>query len=64
MEVMARTLFRSLRATRVLPDYLQLWPGHGAGSACGKALGAMPTTTLGYERIANWAFQIEDEASL
>jgi len=62
MESMARTLFRSLRATRVLPDYLQLWPGHGAGSACGKALGSMPTTTLGYERIANWAFQIEDES--
>ena len=40
MDTMARTLFRSLRATRVLPDYLQLWPGHGAGSACGKDLGA------------------------
>jgi hydroxyacylglutathione hydrolase len=62
MHAMARTLFRSIRATRTLPDYLQLWPGHGAGSACGKALGSMPSTTLGYERIANWAFQIDDEA--
>ena len=53
--------FASIRATSDLPDYLQLWPGHGAGSACGKALGAMPSTTLGYERIANWAFQIDDE---
>jgi hydroxyacylglutathione hydrolase len=61
MEALARQLFQSLRATSSLPDYLQLWPGHGAGSACGKSLGAMPSTTMGYERIANWAFQIDDE---
>jgi hydroxyacylglutathione hydrolase len=40
---------------------LQLWPGHGAGSACGKALGAMPSTTLGYEMATNWAFSMTDE---
>lgn len=28
---------------------MQVWPGHGAGSACGKALGAIPETTVGYE---------------
>ena len=61
MEESARTLFRSLQRFKELPDYLQLWPGHGAGSACGKALGAVPSTTLGYERIANWAFGIDDE---
>ena len=61
MESAARTLFRSLQAFRQLPDYLQLWPAHGAGSACGKSLGAVPQTTLGYERIANWAFAITDE---
>src|SRR5689334_20107845 len=61
-EMLAKALFQSLRATRNLPDYLQLWPGHGAGSACGKSLGAMPSTTLGFERVSNWAFQIEDEA--
>jgi len=62
-EVMAKAMFQSLRATRNLPDYLQLWPGHGAGSACGKSLGAMPSTTLGFERVANWAFQVDDEAA-
>jgi len=61
MERMARQLFRSIRATSDLPDFLQLWPGHGEGSACGKSLGAMPSSTLGYERLANWAFQIGDE---
>jgi hydroxyacylglutathione hydrolase len=40
---------------------LEVWPGHGAGSACGKALGAVPQTTLGYERLFNWAFAPMDE---
>jgi hydroxyacylglutathione hydrolase len=35
------------------PDYLQVWPAHGAGSACGKALGAVPTSTVGYEKMFN-----------
>ncbi|HET7620545.1 MAG TPA: MBL fold metallo-hydrolase [Gemmatimonadaceae bacterium] len=61
MEASALALFRSLRRFAELPDYLQLWPGHGAGSACGKALGAMSQSTLGYEKIANWAFAIRDE---
>jgi hydroxyacylglutathione hydrolase len=51
----ARQLFASLRRLDELPDFIQLWPGHGAGSACGKALGAMPQSTLGYERLTNWA---------
>lgn len=61
MELGARDLFRSLRSIADLPDFVQVWPGHGAGSACGKALGAVPTSTLGYERRTNWAFGVEDE---
>ncbi len=61
MDASARALFRSLQSFSQLPDYLQLWPGHGAGSACGKALGELPQTTLGYERLSNWAFGIDDE---
>ena len=61
MEPMARRLYRSLHATDSLPAHLQVWPGHGPGSACGKALGAMPSTTLGYERLVNWAFQAASE---
>ena len=61
MEAGARQLFRSLQRLAPLPDYLQLWPGHGAGSACGKALGAVPQSTLGYERRFNWAFAVRDE---
>jgi hydroxyacylglutathione hydrolase len=62
MEQGARELFRSLQQFKRFPDYLQIWPGHGAGSACGKALGAVPQSTLGYERLANWAFAINEEA--
>jgi hydroxyacylglutathione hydrolase len=50
MEPSARTLYASTQSFLQLPDYLQIWPAHGAGSACGKALGAVPETTVGYER--------------
>jgi hydroxyacylglutathione hydrolase len=51
----ARQLFESLRDRFLsLPDYVQVWPGHGAGSACGKALGAVASTTVGYERRFSW----------
>lgn len=61
MDAAARTLFRSLQQFRRFPDSLQIWPGHGAGSACGKDIGAMPQSTLGYERQTNWAFLESDE---
>lgn len=60
-EAGARALFHSLRRFKELPDYLQIWPAHGAGSACGKGLSAVPQSTVGYERIANWAFAYDDE---
>ena len=62
MEQAARQLFRSLQKFRNYSDYLQIWPGHGAGSACGKSLGAVPQSTLGYEKRFNWAFGVTDEA--
>lgn len=61
MEAGARELYRSLERLGDLPDWLQVLPGHGAGSACGKALGAVPTSTLGYERLVSWAFQCATE---
>lgn len=61
MEAGARQLFSSLRRFRDLPDYVQVWPGHGAGSACGKALGAVPQSTVGYEKRHGWAFRLGEE---
>jgi hydroxyacylglutathione hydrolase len=61
MENGAGQMFESLKRFKSLPDYIQVWPGHGAGSACGKSLGAVPSSTVGYEKIVNWALQIDDE---
>lgn len=58
MEPSARALAQSLRGFAGFADYLQLWPGHGAGSACGKALGAVPQSTVGYEKRFNHPFQL------
>jgi hydroxyacylglutathione hydrolase len=59
----ARQLYWSLQRLDTLPDHLQIWPGHGAGSACGKSLGSLPSSTLGYERRTNWALDIKDESA-
>ena len=61
MERGARDLHRSLQKLSDLSDSLLVWPGHGAGSACGKSLGGSPVTTLGYERITSWALQCASE---
>lgn len=45
----AQQLYRSLSRFRQLPEYVQVWPAHGAGSACGKSLGDIPMSTVGYE---------------
>jgi hydroxyacylglutathione hydrolase len=59
----ARQQFHNVQRLKAMPDYLMVLPGHGAGSACGKALGAVPSSTLGYEKLFNPAFQIADEDS-
>lgn len=57
----ARDMFKALDRFKQLPDYMIVWPAHGAGSACGKSLGAVPMSTVGYEKEFNWALQINDE---
>lgn len=57
----ARVQFKTVERFKNMPDYLQIWPAHGAGSACGKALGAIPSSTLGYEKLFNPAFQFNEE---
>lgn len=59
----ARQLFRSLKEEFLtLPDHVQVHPAHGSGSACGKALGSIPSSTVGYERLfAWWAPYLRDD---
>ncbi len=63
MEKGARQLFQSIQAAAGLPAHVLVLPGHGAGSACGKALGAVPVSSLGYERLTNWALRAQSEES-
>jgi hydroxyacylglutathione hydrolase len=62
MEPSARTLRQSL-VEKLAPyaDFVQVLPAHGAGSACGKSLGAVPTSTLGYERRFNPALRLAQD---
>ncbi|MAX36501.1 MBL fold metallo-hydrolase [Gimesia sp.] len=59
----AHQLYHSAERFKGLPDYLQVWPAHGAGSACGKGLGAIPSSTVGYEKRFNPALQFDDETA-
>lgn len=54
----AHTLWKSAREFVRQPDYMQVWPAHGAGSACGKALGAVPQSTVGYEKLTSPILQL------
>lgn len=44
-----------------IPDITEVFPGHGAGSLCGKAIGSRPSSTVGYERLFNKALAARDE---
>lgn len=60
----SRLMFESLKNHFLnLPDYIQVWPGHGAGSACGKSLGAIASTTVGYERNFSWWGQMVEKGA-
>ena len=61
MEIGARQMWESLKKFKALPDHIQVHPAHGAGSACGKALGAIPSSTVGYEKVVNWALRHTNE---
>lgn len=45
-----------------LPDEALVYPAHGAGSLCGKNMSAESSSTLGNERVGNWAFKVKTEA--
>jgi hydroxyacylglutathione hydrolase len=53
----AQTLYASLQRLLTLPDDLELYPAHFAGSACGRTMSGKPSSTLGFERRFNPALQ-------
>ena len=55
---LAHQLYQSVFGTLPpLPDYTEVFPGHGAGSLCGKAIGSRRSSTVGYERRFNPALR-------
>jgi hydroxyacylglutathione hydrolase len=51
------SLFHKILA---LPDDVKVYPSHGAGSLCGRAISDAPFSLVGQERKLNWAMQIRD----
>jgi glyoxylase-like metal-dependent hydrolase (beta-lactamase superfamily II) len=60
-EDLASSLFDSLHDKVLqLPDECEVYPAHGMGSLCGRAMSAKRTSTIGYEKKYNYALQIRD----
>jgi hydroxyacylglutathione hydrolase len=58
---LAEALYNSLLGKLLaLPDDTKVFPAHGAGSLCGRKISSAPFTTIGQERLFNWALQIKD----
>jgi glyoxylase-like metal-dependent hydrolase (beta-lactamase superfamily II)/rhodanese-related sulfurtransferase len=59
---LARALYRSTRSQLLtLPDTTRVYPGHGAGSACGRQLSTETVSTIGEQRDTNYALAPMDE---
>jgi glyoxylase-like metal-dependent hydrolase (beta-lactamase superfamily II)/rhodanese-related sulfurtransferase len=58
----AEGLFHSLRRLVELGDGVEVYPGHVAGSLCGKAMSSKASTTIGFERRFNPALAHDDLA--
>jgi glyoxylase-like metal-dependent hydrolase (beta-lactamase superfamily II)/rhodanese-related sulfurtransferase len=60
---MAGLLYDSLEKLKKLPDDVVVYPGHGAGSACGKNISDEKESTIGKQKQSNYALQpMEKEA--
>ena len=58
----AEGLFHSLRRLVELGDGVEVYPGHVAGSLCGKGMSSKASTTIGFERRFNKALADDDVA--
>jgi len=62
-EELARKMYSSLRKKlMLLDDDVTVYPAHGAGTLCGKALSKASSSTIGAEKLANWSLQQMSES--
>jgi hydroxyacylglutathione hydrolase len=63
-EELAGMLYDSLnKKIKVLPDDVIVYPAHGPGSACGKSIGTEKQSTIGEQKVSNYALADIDKAS-
>jgi hydroxyacylglutathione hydrolase len=61
---LASSLYDNLHTKiMTLPDECEVYPAHGRGSLCGRAMAAKRTTTVGYEKRYNYALRIPDRVA-
>lgn len=58
-ELRARELHTSLQKLLALPDHTEIYPGHYAGSVCGRGMDGKPSSTIGRERRKNRALSLD-----
>lgn len=61
MDRAARTIFTSLERFKELPGVTRVYPGHGAGSACGKSMSPFPSSTVAQELQQNMALRLSSD---
>lgn len=61
LEERARALYRSLQRLLTLDDHVEVYPGHYAGSTCGRGMDGKPMSTIGRERRFNEALSLREE---
>jgi glyoxylase-like metal-dependent hydrolase (beta-lactamase superfamily II) len=59
LELRARELHASLQTLLELPDHIEIYPGHYAGSVCGRGMDGKPSSTIGRERRMNDALALD-----
>lgn len=62
LELRARQLHASLETLLELPDHVEIYPGHYAGSVCGRGIDGKPSSTIGRERRTNEALALDVSA--
>ena len=61
-KTLAHQLYHSVfERLPILPDFTEVYPAHGSGSLCGKAIGSRSSSTVGFERLFSGALQPKPE---